>query len=137
MEKYRFIKDLTSDVMYEAYGKTSSEIFENSGEALFDIICNRSKISEEKSVEIEVLGDNLEDLMINWLQALIASVDIDEMFYKRFHIKEISETRLVAECFGEEVSKEKGETVVKAVTYHNFKFEKNENGYLTRVVLDI
>lgn len=135
--KYRFIKDLTSDVMYEAYGKTPNEVFENSAEALFDVICNREKITDENKVEIIAEAENLEDLMINWLQALIASVDIDEMFYKKFKVKEISDTRIVADCFGEEVSKEKGETVVKAVTYYNFEFEKNKDGYRTRVVLDI
>lgn len=137
MQGYRFIKDLTSDIMFEAYGKDLKEVFENSARALFDIICQRGNIEKKNSTEVIAEGEDVSDLMFNWLQALIASVDIDCMFYNDFKVKEISEQRVIADCIGEEITAEKGETVVKAVTYYNFKFEKTDNGYTTRVVVDI
>ncbi len=137
MENYKFIKDLTSDIMFEAYGNSMEEVFENSARALFDVICQRDSIKGEKIVELSCEGENPEDLMINWLQTLIASVDIDGMFYNDFKVKEITDKKVVADCFGEEVTAEKGETVVKAVTYYNYLFEKTDDGYKTRVVVDI
>ena len=134
---YRFIKDLTSDVMYEAKGVDLKEVFEDSARALFDIICQRDSIEKKKEVIVEAKGEDAGDLMYNWLQALIASVDIDEMFYNDFEVIEIDENHVKANCFGETITKEKGETVVKAVTYHNFKFEKTDDGYSTTVVVDI
>lgn len=137
MENYRFLKDLTSDVMFEAYGNTLAEVFENSAKALFDIICQRDKIKREKTNEITAEGENEEDLLFNFLQALIASVDIDEMFYNEFRVKEVTKSYVSCECFGEDISPEKGETVVKAVTYYNFSLEKKEDGYKATVVVDI
>ena len=44
---------------------------------------------------------------------------------------------LKAKCYGEPITPEKGETVVKAVTYYKYKFEKTKQGYKVRVSLDI
>ena len=135
--KYKFIDDLTSDVMFEAYGKTLEEVFTNAAEALFSVICQTDKIECKAEKEIEVKASGLEELMINWLQELITLVDIDEVFFKEFKITEIDEKHLKAVCCGEEADPAKGETVVKAVTYYKYKFEKTKDGYVARVSLDI
>ncbi len=137
MEKYRFLDEITSDVMFEAYGSNLKEVFENAAEAMFHIICKIDQIRPEKEVKVEVKADNTEDLMINWLQYLIASVDIEEMFFSKFKITEIDDKHLIGYAYGEPISPEKGETVVKAVTYHQYKFEKTEEGYKVRVSFDI
>lgn len=137
MTGYRFIKDLTSDVMFEAYGNNLGEVFQNSAKALFEIICQSEKIKKEKTNEITAEGEDEEDLLFNFLQALIASVDIDEMFYNEFRVKEITNNYVSCECFGEDISPEKGETVVKAVTYYNFSLEKTKDGYKATVTVDI
>ncbi len=135
--KYRFIDNITSDVLFEAYGGDLKAVFENAAEAMFSVICKMDKINalEERTIEAE--ADDIEDLMINWLQALIAEVDIENMFFKEFLILEIDDKHLKAVIKGEDISPEKGETVVKAVTYHQYKFEKTPEGYKVRVSLDI
>jgi len=135
--KYKIIDDLTSDVMFEAYGKGLKELFENAAEAMFSIICKVDKVEKKKPIKVKVDADGVEDLMIKWLQELIAVVDTEEMFLSKFNIKNIDEKHLEAECFGEEISPEKGETVVKAVTYYNFNLEKTKDGYKACVTLDI
>lgn len=135
--KYKFIDELTSDVLFEAYGKDLKELFENSAEALFSIICEIEAVNEEISYSVELRGEDLEELMISWLQELIALVDVEGVFFKRFNIIEISEKHLKAEMFGEKITPEKGGTVVKAITYHKFKIEKNEKDYKATISLDI
>jgi SHS2 domain-containing protein len=137
MERYKFIDDLTSDVMFEAYGKDLKEVFENSAEAMMSVICQIKKVGDKIRKEMEVTGDDEKDLLLNWLQELIARVDVEGLFFSRFEIREISPTKLKAVVYGEEASPEKGETVVKAVTYYNFSLKKNEKGYTARVSLDI
>ena len=137
MERYKFIDNITSDVVFEAYGRELKDVFTNAAEALSSVICKVGQVRPEKDVKIEVEGDSVEDLMINWLQAIIANVDIESMFFSKFTITEISPTRLVAFASGESISPAKGSTVVKAVTYHQFRFEKTKDGYLCRVSLDI
>lgn len=135
--KYRIIDDLTSDVMFEAYGRDLKEVFENAAYALFSVICQCDRVKPKISKEIVVEAEDEKELMIDWLQELIARVDVEEMFFCRFEVREISGTRLKARIYGEEIRPELGETVVKAVTYHNFSFEKTDKGYVARVVLDI
>ncbi len=135
--KYKFIDDITSDVLFEAYGKDLKELFANAALAMFTIVCQVEKIEQKESKEVEVEGDDLEDLMFNWLQELLLLVDTEEMFFSRFEIIEADEKHLKAKCYGEPITPEKGETVVKAVTYHKFKVEKTTDGYMASVSLDI
>jgi len=137
MEKYKFIDDLTSDVMFEAYGKSLRDVFANAAEAMFKIICQIEKIRPRKAVVIEAEAESAGKLMIAWLQELIAAVDTEGMFFSKFQVVEISEKRIKAKCWGEPVSPGKGGTVVKAVTYYKYLFEKTKEGYRTRVSLDI
>ena len=137
MEKYKFFDDMTSDVIFEAYGETLKDVFTNAAEAMFHFICKLDQVEPNEEKKIEVEAESVEDLMVNWLQALIAAVDIEGMFFSSFKITDISEKKLTAFVYGEPVTPEKGETVVKAVTYHQYKFEQTPDGYVCRVSLDI
>lgn len=135
--KYKIIDDITSDVIFEAHGKTIKELFENSAEALMSIICQPGKIKPKNMKEVAVEGESEEDLLFNWLQEIIARVDIDGMFFSKFEITSINNKSLKAKCYGEPVTAEKGGTVVKSLTYHRFKLEKTKNGYKAVVCLDV
>ncbi|MFH1063850.1 MAG: archease [Candidatus Woesearchaeota archaeon] len=137
MEKYKFFDKITSDVLFEAYGKDLAEVFVNAAEAMFSVMCKIEQVEAKEGHTVEVRSDSTEGLMVEWLQTLIAEVDIQEMFFSRFEIIEIDETHLKATIHGESISAEKGETVVKAVTYHQYEFKKTEYGYMCRVSLDI
>lgn len=135
--KYKIIDKVTSDVMLEIHGNSLKKLFENAAEALLSIICEIKKVKPLNSKKVSIKKSNTEDLMFSWLQQLIARVDIDEMFFSKFKIKKITEKELTATIYGEPISPEKGRTVVKSVTNHKFKLEKNNKGYKVFVVLDI
>ncbi|MFH1637684.1 MAG: archease [Candidatus Woesearchaeota archaeon] len=137
MKGYKFLNDLTSDVMFEAHGKDLKELFENSAMAMFSVICQLKKVEAVNAADIEVEAENASELLFSWLQALIAKVDIDEMFFSKFSIIEMDEKHLKAKAYGEPISPEKGGTVVKAVTNYGFKLEKSPEGYKAVVSLDI
>jgi SHS2 domain-containing protein len=135
--KYKFIDIITSDVLYEAYGKSLKELFENSAEALASIQCKIAEVEAKEPRLIELKADSLDELMIAWLQQIIASVDTEEMFFSKFDVQDISEKKLKAEIWGESISPEKGGTVVKAVTYYKFKLEKIKDKFKATISLDI
>ena len=137
MTKYRFIQDLTSDVLFEAYGKTKQELFANAASALFSVICKINKIKPAKVKIIKVKGANLKELLFNWLQELIVLVDTEQLFFSRFAIEKINDKSLRAKIYGEPITPEKGETVVKAVTYYRFNVTETAKGYKSTVSLDI
>jgi len=135
--KYEFIKGLTSDVVFRAYGKDVKELFENAAEAMAGVICQVGKVDPKIAKSVEVKGEDLKDLLYNWLQEIIALVDTEEMFFSRFEIEEISNCKLKAKIYGEPITPDKGETVVKAVTYHNFNLRKTTGGFEATISLDI
>lgn len=135
--KYKFLDEIKSDVMFEAYGEDLKEVFENAAEALFSVICKIKQVQPKETEEFQIKAENLEDLMLNWLQALIAIVDTEQKFFSSFDIIEIDETHLKAKLKGEPIKPELGGTVVKAVTYYKYKFEKTDDGYKATVSLDI
>lgn len=135
--KYKFIQGLTSDVMYEAYGKDLKELFENAAMALLSVICKIDEVEPKDKEGFAIKGTSLEELMINWLQAIIAIVDTEERFYSKVEVKDVDEDHVVANLYGEPITPEKGDTVVKAVTYYKFKLEQDKKGYKVTVSLDI
>jgi len=149
MAKYKFIDDLTSDVMFEAQGKTLPQLFANTAEAMFTIICKLDEIRHLEIKQVTVEAKSLENLVVEWLQKLIGMVDTEEMFFSKFEVDSVTEIKnhvpensiwqLKAKIYGEPVTPEKGETVVKAVTNYGFKFEKLKagKGYKVTVSLDI
>jgi SHS2 domain-containing protein len=145
MEKYKFIDDLTSDVMFEAAAKTLEELFANAAEAMFSVICQLDKVEARESRQVAVEAESVEKLVVAWLQELIGMVDTEEMFFSRFDVKHVKENKgkqswsLEAKVSGEPIQPEKGETVVKAVTNYGFKFEKLESkkGFKVTVSVDI
>ncbi|MFW6220704.1 MAG: archease [Nanoarchaeota archaeon] len=134
---YKIIKGLTSDVVFEVNSKTIQELFIDSAKALFSIICEIDMIKQTKKTNVELKSDNLEELYINWLNYLIALVDIEEKFYSDFKIVSINENSLKAICYGDDFKIELGKTVVKAVTYYDFEFKKTNKGFYAKVSLDI
>ncbi|MFH1642508.1 MAG: archease [Nanoarchaeota archaeon] len=135
--KYKFLDRIRSDVMFEAYGNNLKELFENSAEALFSVICKISKVQAKESKTVDIESDNLESLMIDWLQYLIALVDTEQLFFSKIIVDDVDKTSIKATLFGEPIRSELGETVVKAVTYYKFNLEKVDTGYKVTVSLDI
>ncbi|MFT4297972.1 MAG: archease [Candidatus Woesearchaeota archaeon] len=135
--KYEYIKDLTSDVAFKAYGSTFNELLENSAEALSGVMCNIDKIAKKRKIIVEAKGESNEDLLFNWLQQIIAEVEIEQMFFSKFNIVDINDFSLTAECYGEEISNEKQKTHVKALTNYLFKLEKKGKNFIATVSLDI
>lgn len=137
---YKFVEDLTSDVMFEAEGKNLAELLEQASLALFEVVCQREKIKPEKFIEISAVGENPQELLHEWLSTLLTESDVNEVFFSKFDV-EVKEKngKFVASgrAWGEPYSPEKGETVVKGVTYYNFSVEKTKNGWKARVVCDI
>ena len=135
--KYKFLDKITSDVMFEAYGKDMKELLINAAEALMSVVCEIDEVEAKEFVKFEAEGENEDELMINWLQSIIALVDTEEMFFKKFEIKEINGNSVKATGYGEPITPKKSGTVVKAVTYYKFQMEKTKEGLKATVSLDI
>ena len=115
-------------------------MFQNAAEALFSIICDIENVNPEVQVEVEINSQSIDELLYDWLSHLLTESEIKEMFFSKFKITEF-ETKngfhLTGMAYGEPMTPEKGETVVKGVTYYKLKVEDKNDKIAGRVTLDI
>ncbi|MBN2444078.1 MAG: archease, partial [Spirochaetales bacterium] len=134
------VEDLTSDVMFEAFGTTLPELLEVSAQAMFSVICDISKIQPHTSLLIEASADDETELLYEFLSTLLTESEINGLFLSQFHITKLKKQDkffLTAHVFGEKMSRGKGGTVVKGVTYYGLVVEHTPEGYRSHVAMDI
>lgn len=138
MKKYVLI-DHTADLGMEVYGKDLKELFQNAGEALFEIICDRAQVVELVEKQLCVDGDDLEQLMVMWLGELLYLHDAERLLFRRFEIQELEDKMLKAVVYGEAFSEGRHtmRTELKAVTYHQIRVRQEETRWTSRVIFDV
>jgi SHS2 domain-containing protein len=138
MKKYELI-DHTADIGIIAYGNTKEEAFEVAAEAMFDLICPLDKVEEKERFDIEVDAEDLESLLVTWLNELLYVFDVKRLIFKKFNVTLIGNNQLISHCFGEKFDPKKHEIIreIKAVTYNLLKIKNKDNQWMIQVVFDI
>ena len=136
MDPFRIVEDLTSDVMFKAYGKTEGELLENSARALFNIMCETKEVENKKKIEVEVEGESLGDLLYNWLSRVLGESEINNMFFMDVKCQ-IEDSKLKAVLFGNDSNPENGKVHIKAITMYKFEVKEDREGFEATVSCDI
>lgn len=135
--RFKFLEH-TADVMFEAYGSSLEELFENAALAMFSVICDVSKVKPEQEVSVRVSSETLEFLLVDWLSELLLESDLSDLYFSKFKVKiERPGYRLEGFAYGSERRPEITRTEVKAVSYHMLSVERKGQKWVCRVVLDI
>ncbi len=137
---FEFVDVTPADVAFKAWGKTLDELFANAAKAMFEVMVNTEQVEQLVERELEVKGDDLPDLLFNWLNELLYYVDAENLVFSYFEVNiDEPKLKLKAKCKGEPMNPEKHElrTHVKAATYHKLKVEKKNGLWEAFVLLDI
>jgi len=137
-----------ADVGIRGYGKTIEEAFENGARAMFGVMVNLVKVEPKQEIEIKCEAANLEELLVEWLNKLLAEAGIENFIFSDFKIKEIKKTnsiyKLSGLAKGEELDPKKHEpkVEVKAATYSQLKVEKKDYNppatrYIVQTIVDV
>jgi SHS2 domain-containing protein len=91
------------------------------------------------TLEVKLPADDLEFLLFDWLTALLYRFDAEKLLFSRFEVKVSRESGLEATAWGERLDESRHELSheVKAVTYHGLTVEKDGDGWLAEVIVDI
>lgn len=135
--KYKFIEH-TADIEFDAYGKNLEEVFSNCAYAFVESICKK-KILEKKKIKFSVEGNDLENLLYNFLEELLFLFDSEHFILSRILKIEIDEGRkkLVCEVTGDIAENYEIISHVKAVTYNSMFVRKEGERWVAHVVLDV
>ena len=82
-----------ADVLFEASGASFERALENAAQALFDTTAKTAKLKGERKIEITQTAATLEELVVFTLGALLSEGDANEVFFKRFAVKEFKENK--------------------------------------------
>ena len=141
MKRYEYLEH-TGDIGIRAYGSTLEELFINAAQGLLESIADLSTVGTTKQTQIEVFAESLEELMVAWLDELNFRHEVEEVFFRRVEMREISEVpyRLVAVAYGEPVdfAKHVVYTEIKSITYHQLIVEqRRDDQWMAQVIFDL
>jgi SHS2 domain-containing protein len=128
-----------ADFEFEASADSIENLFIECGKAVFIAITDISQIAHSQTVEFEIKGESLEDLLFAFLSELIFLKDTRKMFFCDFELTFKDCNYLYCKAMGELFNSQKHltKTDVKAATYHKMKIEKSDAGFSVRVILDL
>jgi SHS2 domain-containing protein len=136
MKKFELIEH-TADVGLIAYGETLAEAFASAAYGMFSIIAELDSVQETESRRVEIIEDDLEGLLFEWLNSLIYFFDVEMLLFRRFDIIDLDGCRLKAICYGEkhDPSHHHLKTGVKSATYHMLEVDREKNQ--VKVIFDV
>lgn len=135
--KYEYL-DHTADAKFRAFGNNIEEAFTNSALA-FTGIMTQQEIKAAVSKKIKVKSNSLESLLFDFLEELIFLLDTEGFILSEITKLNIDEDKfeLEAEFKGDNADNYEMYTMIKAMTYHEMKIEKQENKIIIEAVPDI
>lgn len=88
---------------------------------------------------IELNGECLERLLVDWLGELLYLHEVDHLLFKEFRIESVGEQGLKAVAKGEPFREgfHSIKTEIKAVTYHQIQVKQEDGGWRARVIFDL
>ena len=139
MTKRFEILDHTADIGIIVHGENLKALFENAGEAFFHLITDLRKVRRRTEKRINLGGESLDRLMVDWLSELLYLHDVENLLFKGFKVESVGEDGLRAivkgEPFQEGVHVIK--TEVKAVTYHQIEVRQENGRWRAQVIFDL
>ena len=133
------ILDHTADIGIMVYGEDLKSLFENAGKAFFHLITDLRKVRLRTQRKIEIGGESLERLMVDWLNELLYLHDVENLLFKGFHVESVGEEGLKAKVNGEffQEGVHVIKTGVKAATYHQLEVLQAKEGWRARIIFDL
>lgn len=128
----------TADVGISARGDTAEEVFAAAAEGMLAFIIRPDDVRPVETRRRTVEADDRAGLLVAWLNDLILLLNADGFIAGGATILECSETRMVADVWGEPVdpSRHHFRLDVKAATYHQLEVSR-PNGWRAQVIFDV
>lgn len=131
--------DHTADIGLRARAADLGTLFAEAARALFSVIVeNFDQVQPVEEISIALDGRRLDDLLYDWLAELLCEFDTRRVLFCRFDVR-VSDSGLTATARGEPIDPDRHrlDTEVKAITYHGLKVEREGDGWLAEVIVDL
>ena len=130
--------DHEADIGIIGKGSSLEQAFEEAAKAIFNVMFDIKSVSAISNIEVACEAVNSEELLIEWLNKLLAESTINNMVFSEFEVK-IQGDKLKGLAKGETINheKHKTKTEVKAATYSQLKVEERKGDFIAQCVVDV
>jgi SHS2 domain-containing protein len=125
----------TADLRLRVFGNTMPELFAHAMAGLFFALGPHPVLSDSRTRAIDVSSSGREELLVDFLNELIALTDTHKEAYTKLDIIELADERIRATVSGTGVSR--FDLQVKSATYHDLAIKNVDGALMATVVFDI
>jgi SHS2 domain-containing protein len=129
----------TADLGLRIRSPDLDTLFAEAGEALFAaIVEDLSTVQAKEKVTVQLKGDDRVFLLFDWLNELLYHFDVGHQLFSRFEVRVTAEG-LEGSAWGEPLDRDRHGLAheVKAITYHALRVDREEDGWIAEVIVDI
>ena len=127
-----------ADVGVRGIGPTPADAFAGAALAMTAVITEPDSVRPEIAVAVECRAASLDDLLYDWLNALVFEMATRRMLFGRFDVK-IAGSVLTATAWGETVSVARHQPAVEAkgATYTGLRVFEDARGWVAECIVDV
>jgi len=127
-----------ADIGIRGFGSSPEEAFGNAAAALYSVMVDLDLVDQKEFRGVNVSADDREQLLVEWLNALLAVSDIERMVFSRFEVR-IEGNRLAGTAWGEHLERDRhrAHVEVKGATYHQLSVREEEGRFVAQCVVDV
>jgi SHS2 domain-containing protein len=140
MPEPRFeILEHTADLGIRVTAPTLEELFAAAAEALVSVTLDPAHIEPKHEYPIQATGEDLEALLVNWLNEIVYLLDGARVAPATINVDELANTRVRGRAFGEprDIKRHPHRIMVKAATYHQLRLERTAGQWEADIFLDV
>lgn len=129
----------TADIGIEVEAPDIEGLFVRSALAMFDIMVGLGSIAQTRSSRIQASGENLNELMVAWLNELLYVYSVEGMMFSDFTDVHLGADSVSAQGLGEvfDRAKHDADLEIKAATYHDLAIRNYSGKWMARIILDV
>jgi SHS2 domain-containing protein len=133
--------DHGADIGMRGFGPTPAAAFEQIALAVTAIVTDPQILEVlDECVTIELEGDELDELLFDWIDALVFEMNTRAVLFARFEIElELEARRMRARMWGAPLDRLRHEPAVevKGPTYTELRVIPEQDGWLAQCVVDV
>lgn len=131
--------DHDADVGIRGFGHSLEEAFEQAALAMVAVVTDPAGIGCGTDVPIRCQADDIELLLVDWLNAVLSEMSARKMVFGRFRVVFAADHKLEGVASGERVDrvKHKPAVEVKAASYLALKVRRRGGVWLAQCVVDV
>jgi SHS2 domain-containing protein len=129
----------TADLGLRVRAASQEELFAEAARGLFEMIVPELEaVRPVQTRKFSVAGSDRDYLLFDWLNELLYVFDTERLLFSQFDVR-LTEEGLTATARGEPLDPRRHQLdhEVKAITYHGLRVERDADGWLAEVIVDI